>query len=377
MRVLIHHHATAARRGGKLFLQSFICRWINELAKNVEHVGYIAHSVEELKVTHDTELLDTIRFHDLGYVVGENRFKRNKKIKRTIQSLDNEYDVLVVRGITPRQAIIWRNSKIRNKYFLLVGSLIDGKPKLKFKGLFNYLMFHLRLQQFKSISQSGTVLVNSPKLSTELENNFNIQTSYVPTSSIYKDEIVIEKKASPILRKFIFCGRIVEDKGVVELLMALSSLKKQGKTFELLLVGSEGHDILKNKQYLELKHQLSDEIRSCGFVPYGQELLKLYRESDLFILPSYHEGFPHSIWEAMSQSVPVVTTNVGGISGEVTQEDVEFICVRSSSDLLRAINKLEDAKVRESFIESGLNKVKNKTVENSIETMLDVINEVN
>ena len=57
---------------------------------------------------------------------------------------------------------------------------------------------------------------------------------------------------------------------------------------------------------------LSDAIRFHGYVPFGRELLDLYCESDLFVLPAVAgEGLPKVLVEAMSQGVPAIATDVG------------------------------------------------------------------
>ena len=45
----------------------------------------------------------------------------------------------------------------------------------------------------------------------------------------------------------------------------------------------------------------------------GHELLSFYRKADIFIMPSLHESFPRTIWEAMASGCVVLTTNVGSI----------------------------------------------------------------
>jgi len=50
-----------------------------------------------------------------------------------------------------------------------------------------------------------------------------------------------------------------------------------------------------------------------GRIPYGNKLFGYFQKADLFILPSYTEGFPHVIWEAAANCCPVIATKVGGI----------------------------------------------------------------
>ena len=49
------------------------------------------------------------------------------------------------------------------------------------------------------------------------------------------------------------------------------------------------------------------------------------KNSSILVLPSYHEGFSHIIWEAAVMKVPVIVTDVGGIKSLITGNDAYFI----------------------------------------------------
>jgi glycosyltransferase involved in cell wall biosynthesis len=65
--------------------------------------------------------------------------------------------------------------------------------------------------------------------------------------------------------------------------------------------------------------------------------MKLYEQSDIFVLPTWHEGFPHSIWEAAATSLPIFVTKVGGITGIVNDELVNFCQVHNPKDIAQKI----------------------------------------
>ena len=115
----------------------------------------------------------------------------------------------------------------------------------------------------------------------------------------------------------------------------------------------------------------------AGFIQFGNSLFEYYSESDIFVLPSYHEGFPHAIWESAAMSTPVIVTNVGGITGVVSNNEVELINPRSSSEIVKAVEEIIGDPLR---TETKLLKLKtllfNNTLEESTKVLFKNLNEL-
>lgn len=108
-------------------------------------------------------------------------------------------------------------------------------------------------------------------------------------------------------KKLLFLGRICKEKGIEELLLALCEIRKVYPECELLLGG-----IWEDRQLKEEIEKDPAGIRYLGWIT-GEEKEKYLRECDIFVLPSYFEGQPVSVLEAMAYSCAVVATDVGGI----------------------------------------------------------------
>jgi len=151
----------------------------------------------------------------------------------------------------------------------------------------------------------------------------------IPESDIHR-----APNASAIPTLF-FIGNVGRQKGVFELLNCAGALKRSGMRFNLVLAGPfdspmEGEKI-KN---LISSHDLSESVKTIGPVS-GPEKAGLFEAADIFVLPSYAEGVPLSMLEAMSYGLPVVVTAVGGIPEILADGKAGFLVAPGDSDGLK------------------------------------------
>lgn len=107
-----------------------------------------------------------------------------------------------------------------------------------------------------------------------------------------------------------FVGRLVREKGVVELLTALRALRGRVPPFLCVLVGpvdEEKVDVVGPKLAAELG--VAD---LCRFLGRRDDMPEVYSIMDIFVLPSYREGFPRSAMEAAAMQVPAIVTEIRG-----------------------------------------------------------------
>lgn len=128
------------------------------------------------------------------------------------------------------------------------------------------------------------------------------------------------KKPNSIVQ-LTFLGLIGQRKGVFDLLKVFNRLIHDGYNLRLSIGGNGDVEGLVNR-VKEL--DLLGSVRYCGWLS-DQERDLLLRMTDIFVLPSYAEGMPMSILEAMAYSVPVVSTLVGGIPELVLDGETGFL----------------------------------------------------
>ncbi len=133
----------------------------------------------------------------------------------------------------------------------------------------------------------------------------------VPGSGIVisNSKDIREKKDNNIC-KFIFVGRMLKDKGVIEYFLAAKEIKKRYNNVEFIIIGDFD---LNNPEFISTaeveKWCQNGIVKYCGWIEDVESQLK---DSDVFVLPSYREGMPRSTLEALAASLPIITTNVPG-----------------------------------------------------------------
>lgn len=114
----------------------------------------------------------------------------------------------------------------------------------------------------------------------------------------------------------LFLGVMIQRKGVVDILKAVNILKNSNKMQNLhFVIAGSGEEEDQLKRQAE-RLGLTNEIEFVGWIT-GEKKKRLLRESQVLILPSYYEGLPVAVLEAISYGMPVVATDVGDISSAV------------------------------------------------------------
>jgi glycosyltransferase involved in cell wall biosynthesis len=187
------------------------------------------------------------------------------------------------------------------------------------------------------LKNSSTIIVLSSqwkKIITEITGMHNIKVIFNPvdTASCCSQA---DSARDPLT--LLFLGRLGERKGIYDLIKVTADLHKQYPEIRLLC-GGDGHidQVMAYAKDLGIK----DCVEVLGWVQ-GEEKKRLLLTSTIFILPSYAEGLPMSILEAMAYGMPVISTSVGGIPDAINHE-VDGIMVQpgDTEELRKSIEKL-------------------------------------
>jgi len=165
-----------------------------------------------------------------------------------------------------------------------------------------------------------------------LRNGCNSSVFHLRDRSAARAHLALDDKAELVL----FVGRLDTAKGIEELLEAFASLARGRPNLRLAFVGDgPGSGYLRSKA----KHlALEDRVILNGACA-SHKVAQWLAAANVLALPSYHEGYPNVVIEALSCGRPVIATNVGGILELVNEESGILIPPRDPRALANAIEK--------------------------------------
>jgi glycosyltransferase involved in cell wall biosynthesis len=129
-----------------------------------------------------------------------------------------------------------------------------------------------------------------------------------------REQLEIRGSDEPL--RLLFVGWVNQSKGIFDLLTAVGEVATV-LPVTLDIVG-KGNEYQEAVSMVENDKVLRRLVRFHGWLS-GEDIIKRYEEADVFILPTYAEGFPNAVLEAMAMALPVITTPVGGIPDVVEE----------------------------------------------------------
>ena len=122
--------------------------------------------------------------------------------------------------------------------------------------------------------------------------------------------------------KFIMISRLLKEKGVIEYLRAAEIVKNKYPSAKFTLVGDfdTSFDTIDKK---DLDFFVNKKI--IQYLGYKENIKKLISESHVLVLPSYHEGMPRAVLEAMSIGRPIITSDAPGCRETVINKENGFL----------------------------------------------------
>lgn len=192
----------------------------------------------------------------------------------------------------------------------------------------NFDVFHNNLPAFlqrviqKLIANCALIIVLSEEWRSI--DFFHAIAPQVPVTCVANPVVVppLEAGAAKAGKRFLFLGKLAATKGVFDLLRAFAIVVKHEPQATLQLGGNGD---IEQARRLVAELALEGHVEILGWVQ-GAQKETLLRNATAYVLPSYHEGLPMGVLEAMAYELPVIATPVGGIPGAV-RDNIEGILV--------------------------------------------------
>lgn len=193
-----------------------------------------------------------------------------------------------------------KNSKVLGNLFYMFYKLFEG------------LNFYL----------SDKIILNSPKIAENL--HLDAKTDKVILNNpifVDTERFSIQKNYNQRRNMIGYVGRLSSEKGIINFLKAIKCVYNGHKNLNFF-IGGDGS--LKEEVLNFIADNNLDKVKFAGWISHD-DLPKYLNELKLLVIPSYIEGLPNIMLEAMACGTPVIITPVGGVSDVIKDERTGFI----------------------------------------------------
>lgn len=353
---------------------------LKALNENCVKSGFEVHCISSSGVNHKEIEKQGVKFHGVEI---DRKIAPIKNVKSIFQlvKIFKEIKPDIVHVHTPMAAVLGRIAakiaRVPKIIYTAHGFYFhEGMSSRKYKVYFNiekYVGRYFTDYIFTQSEEDYNIAIENDFLKKKKSNNYFHISNGVDVAGQFNYENISENSIEQI--KHIhdikrndtivtFIGRLVEEKGVLDYLESFNKLTSKNIKFIVIGALHESERDLNTVKKLE-KYKNNKNIIFTGKISNVNEYLAL---SDIFCLPSYREGMPRSIIEAMAMKNAIIATNIRGSREEVINEETGYLVpLKSSKFIANKIDELANDKIMlEQFKESGYRRAKEKYNENNV-----------
>jgi glycosyltransferase involved in cell wall biosynthesis len=328
---------------------------ISQLSKNLKEEGHevavMSHPGGWLE---DITKKNGIKYYPNIFLSNSLNIFKGLKAKKEIKKAIKEFNPDLV-SLHSSAAGLWgrlaAKRKIKTIFTAHGWSFTEGVP---------FLRKRIAILVERFISKYADKVICVSEFDESLSHEYNV----VPKDKILTIHNGVEigekterKYEAPL--RIIFIGRLATAKNPMMLIESFNELPDDLKNkAEVILVGGGAYGKEKVEKYIS-ENDLNNKVKLLGSLP-RNEVFEQLEKSHIFALTSNWEGFPRSILEAMSFSLPIITTDVGGVKESVTSE-CGFVIPRNDKEKLKEVltKLLNDTNLIKSLGDKARERVEN------------------
>lgn len=294
--IVINNNVMVEKNDGKLYIHNSYAPFLEELASLHEDVLFYQF---RLKCKNDMPLMD--------YCVNDRNYKVMALKRNHFKIVSYLRAYLCFLFVLPKYDTVYIFYPTNFHYLGFIAKMFGKKFGLYIRG-----QIGIDSKVSKWLYRIADISLTEPGLAKTVTDCGGKADTIRPMIKLSQKDVVIDRIYCPTKLKILFLGRIEFDKGLRELLQAIAKLRDDNNTnFHLDIVG-DGNHVIELKQLCSML-SLEELVTFWGNQSGSLNIKRFFTQSDIYVLPSYHEGFPRTLYEAMAYGTPIITTFVGGI----------------------------------------------------------------
>lgn len=354
-------------------LPSSLYNFRGELLNQLNKSNFIVQTLASGAKNNDIKAVETLGGDYIDYPVSRSGLNPIKDFK-TFVALRNVFkkqqpDVILAYTIKP---IIWGAFAARTvpncRFYALVTGLGFAFQRGNWKK--NLLMKLVVILYKAALKNADKVIFQNPdnkQVFIDLGIVPEYKTAVVNGSGV--DVTHFEIKPLPTAPKFLLIARLLGDKGIREYIKAANIIKQHYPNAVFQLVGPEdpSPDGISLKELTKL-----NKNNSVNYVGATNDVRPFIKDCSIFVLPSYHEGLPRTVLEAMATGRPILTTDVPGCRETVINGENGWLVEKANVEQLvdRMTWFIENPLEWQRMAEASRNMVENKFDVHKVNTEL-------
>lgn len=301
------------------------------------------------------------------------------KIRKVLKK--SKYDILFLNTAFDLNAIV------RDSITLLIIRHWSAKVFLKFHGSDINFLGRLNWWQKKLVSfifqnADGIGVLSKDELNAFIKEGYSGKKIFIVknpvNSDLYNKDSNFKERLGISYETvvFIFCGRFIPQKGLIDVLSAFLKIQEEKKLVHLICIG-DGPEMVKAKSFVA-NHNLIGKVLFTGFIP-ESEIIVYYSNADALVFPTYHqEGFPMVVFQSLAAGLPIITTRIRAAADYLTEPDhVLWVEPKDPENIAKAMKKLLRDKDTRELMSLNNKKLSNQfTTENNANDYKNIFEEL-